>query len=239
MAEINKILRDLKDSIKREISESFTYNGQIGSEILEKIKPSMVLDLKSEILRVYEDYCFVDNRENSIYLYSLIWKILQYEPQFVIDISEKAINDNAVKQKQPWIEILEDQNRLDEIANFFKNHLEYGDKFFQEKMLYILSETKIDIGDELLKFLYSKEVILNVAALSVIESQEKHVYLPQLIELFSRSKDSEIIVVLSELMIQWNASLSPLVREKIKNLKDINSDYYSDCIFELQEILSR
>jgi hypothetical protein len=238
MAAINEILRDLKDSIRQELSEVFTYDGHIGTTILESVNPSMILDLKLEILKVFKNYSFVDDRLISVYLYSIVWKVLEYEPQFVIDISEKAINDKAVKQKQPWIEILEDQNRLNEIATFFKNNIEYGDKYFQEKMLYNLSETKIDIGDNILRFLNSKEVILSLAAISVIESQEKQVYLPQLIELFSLTKDTDILLDLAKIMVQWDAKLSSLVRDKIKNLKEANADYYSDCIDELEEIIS-
>ena len=115
--------------------------------------------------------------------------------------------------------------------------MSYGDKFFQEKMLYILSESNINIGDELTIFLDSSETILVLAALSVVKSQELINYLPFLENLFTKSEDTDIIIETAEIIIEWTDT-SDIILHKIMDLKKSDANYFADCIDDLEELIS-
>jgi hypothetical protein len=238
MNDIKILLENYKNQLEIKFDNSFLIDdGDLSKQFLNVIGENDVQYIESEILSKYKTYTFVKSHADSIYLYSLLWKVYEFDPKFCLELSEKALYDPKVNFKQPWIEVLEDSDEFDKIAAFFKKDVSYGDKYFQEKMLYILSESNINIGDELTIFLDSSETILVLAALSVVKSQELINYLPFLENLFTKSEDTDIIIETAEIIIEWTDT-SDIILHKIMDLKKSDANYFADCIDDLEELIS-
>ena len=188
-----------------------------------------------EIITVFNQYEFVKTRSESIYLNILVWKANEFDPQFVVELSQNALNDKKVKHKQPWITLLEDNESLGSIVYFFKNNIQYGDKYFQEKMLYIVSNTNISIEPYIHDFLNHQETIVVLATLSIIRSQALLQYLIPIQHLFSESEDTDILLDSAALIALWSPQ-SDIISKKIERLREDNEVYFSECIDELKSL---
>jgi hypothetical protein len=215
-----------------------SYDGTEVMKLIENPSNEDVVRLKIEALSLFEQGEIINERFYAIYLRSLLWSLVDNNKEFVIDIASKVLNKDYVLNKDPWVVMLEDLDELEPIALFFKDHTDYGDRFFQEKLLYILSETEIEIGDKILLFLNSEYEILSSAALTAIDDQNLKKYLADLFDFFKKSEDSDLLLKSAIILMDWNSTLSiPIIRKKVIELNQINANYYSEVIEELKELL--
>ncbi len=185
----------------------------------------------------YAKYVLSNSRVEFIFLQVLSWFLISRKRfKFVTDLAKTALNDPKIKFKQFWIVLLEESDTIQPIYTFFKNNLNYGDRFDTERFLFILADSEFDIGDDILIFLKSEyEVVIN-AALFYIESKNAKKYVTELKDFFLKTKDSDFIVTSGALLLKLGESPKVLL-DKITLLELSNSEYFAETIEELRALL--
>ena len=240
MQDLSEIFLSVKKAIKEQIeSRSFLYNSSSVREWLANIKATDQDVLKQEILDEVSVGDHEFSHEKWLYIQILLWRMADFDKKFVSQMAQSFLFDPEIKNKEPWVSMLQDLDELATIASFFIRNPEYGDKYFQERQLLILSETNLSLGDKILYFLDSSEEILCLAALIVMESQKLKEYTPQIIDLFKRSEDTDIIKESAGIISKWQNDTGQLIANKITDLQKCNEEYYAETIEELQETIDR
>lgn len=238
MAEVNIILNSVRDLIKLKLDiGTVAFDNTEVVDILSELNRSHLDLLKNEIQSEYSSRIFVNDRFHSIYLQSLIWFVSTLDVDFVLKLSSDAIDADDILNKQPWIEILHEFDNLEKIALFFAKNQNYGDKYTREKLLYILSDTNVLLGDRILDYLKSQEEILSAAAIVVMDSQNLTQYLDDIVDFFNKSENIDLFIDCGMLLAKWHSNPKPILTNKINSLLEKSSEYYQDSILELQEIL--
>jgi len=238
MNNTESVLKKVQENIQSKIETGgIAYDNNEVIELLAVLGKPDLERLKNEIRLEFTSGKFITDRYHSIYIQSLIWFVTKLDIEFVLKLAKDALDSKIVLDKQPWVEILKEFNELECIAHFFVGNQNYGDKYFKENMLYVLSDTNVRLGNKVLNYLNSSDEILSSAALVVISSQKLTSYTDNLLAFFEANSDSDLILETAEIIIDWYNNPIPLIQNKIKHLIQQNQDYYEDVVLELQEMI--
>lgn len=239
MKNTDTILNEVKRIIKNVCDKGELYDGSEVMKLMDQLSDADAAYLKSEAESIIKNEPIISDRFHAIYLRSLLWTLLKYDRQFVTDTAVTLLENEFVLNKEPWVVMLEELDELDAIAVFFKKNIGYGDRFFQEKMLYILSDTNIQIGDHILAFLNSEYEILSEAALRVLDDQNLNQYYSELLTFFIQSRDADLLIIAAKILMKWDGKeASSNIGKKIAELEQSNPSYFYDTIKELNIILT-
>lgn len=236
MNSTNEIVQKLKGIIKVVCDSGESYSDSEVKKIFKEAPATDLIHLKSEVEFVFQ-HEDLNKRFYALYLNSLLWFLFEKDQEFVLNISRTALTREDILNKEPWIALLEELDEHETIALFFKQNLDYGDRFLQEKLLYIVSETSIEIGDRIIEFLNSEYEIISSAAITVLEDQNLKHYRAEMITFFEKTNDPDLLLQVTNVLLRWDSeNFKAKLEQKISSLKQLNSTYYDEVIEELNNL---